>query len=269
MAIESWLALKYGILAQQADAESVRAAASARLDDARARLLPSQTAAQNYATQAQGYRDIQAGQTAVPVSESAIAENQARSNLLSTQSALLRESEKKYSPEFYRLQNEAALKALGGTSDQSIGAVAARAATYNLLSEEEKRRLSEGIEFRDSRVTRDPNIGKTYTGYNLGTARVPGPSGMQADVVPAMLTPGEAVLNQGAADHVGRDFIDFINQLGAQKMGMPYTGESPKKQQTSKSSERSKSDASSNKGAMAFADAVLGLLARGMTAPST
>lgn len=47
-----------------------------------------------------------------------------------------------------------------------------------------------------------------------GKAPKPGPS----DTVPAMLTPGEAVLNKGAAEHYGSDVIDHMNKMGLMRM---------------------------------------------------
>ena len=54
-----------------------------------------------------------------------------------------------------------------------------------------------------------------------GQTSVPGkmpPKGQNTDVTPANLTPGEAVLNRGAAEHLGRDVIDVLNAIGNIKM---------------------------------------------------
>ncbi len=54
-----------------------------------------------------------------------------------------------------------------------------------------------------------------------GKTSVPGkmpPKGQNTDVTPANLTPGEAVLNRGAAEHLGRDVIDVLNAIGNIKM---------------------------------------------------
>jgi hypothetical protein len=48
-----------------------------------------------------------------------------------------------------------------------------------------------------------------------GKAKKPGPT----DTVPAMLTPGEAVLNKGAVDHFGPDLVQHMNNMGLMKMG--------------------------------------------------
>ena len=70
------------------------------------------------------------------------------------------------------------------------------------------------------------NQARKPLGYETGTTKVPGkaPAKGNTDTVPAMLTPGEAVLNVGAAEHVGRDNIEKANQIGLAKMkgkGMP------------------------------------------------
>jgi hypothetical protein len=57
-------------------------------------------------------------------------------------------------------------------------------------------------------------------GHARGTSKVKGKGKPNKDTVPAMLAPGEAVLNQGAADHVGRNLIDVLNAIGAHKMTM-------------------------------------------------
>src|ERR1019366_6053550 len=50
-----------------------------------------------------------------------------------------------------------------------------------------------------------------------GTARVPGKG--SEDSVPAMLTPGEAVLTRGAAEILGRDTINQLNAMAAAGKG--------------------------------------------------
>ena len=56
--------------------------------------------------------------------------------------------------------------------------------------------------------------------YAKGTARVPGKGSGKVDTVPAVLAPGEAVLNKAAAEMMGRGTIAKANAAGARKMGM-------------------------------------------------
>jgi hypothetical protein len=53
--------------------------------------------------------------------------------------------------------------------------------------------------------------------YSKGTARVPGKGSGTVDTVKAMLAPGEAVLNKGAAEHLGRPMIAALNAIGMVK----------------------------------------------------
>ena len=57
--------------------------------------------------------------------------------------------------------------------------------------------------------------------YDQGATHVPGQGDGTVDKVPAVLAPGEAVLNKAAAEHVGRGTITALNAMGAAKMGMP------------------------------------------------
>jgi hypothetical protein len=60
----------------------------------------------------------------------------------------------------------------------------------------------------------------TNPGFSTGTSRVPGKGSPKVDSVKANLAPDEAVLNAGAADHLGRPVIDALNAIGMAKMGM-------------------------------------------------
>ena len=54
----------------------------------------------------------------------------------------------------------------------------------------------------------------------MGANRVPGQGTGKVDTVPAMLAPGEAVLNKHAAETIGRARIAAANAKGARKMGL-------------------------------------------------
>ncbi len=54
--------------------------------------------------------------------------------------------------------------------------------------------------------------------FAKGTSKVPGKGPSNKDSVPAVLAPGEAVLNSGAAQHMGRGAIAALNALGAHAM---------------------------------------------------
>jgi hypothetical protein len=61
---------------------------------------------------------------------------------------------------------------------------------------------------------------RQFQGFAKGTARVPGKGSGKVDTVPAVLAPGEAVLNKAAAEKMGRGTIAKANAAGARKMGM-------------------------------------------------
>jgi hypothetical protein len=68
-----------------------------------------------------------------------------------------------------------------------------------------------------------PSMGYLTTGYARGTPMVPG----SPDTVPAMLTPGEAVLTPRAAQHFGRGNIAALNAMlppVGQATAMPRAG---------------------------------------------
>ena len=69
--------------------------------------------------------------------------------------------------------------------------------------------------------TENHAMGTSRIDAKNGKTSVPGkmpPKGQNTDVTPANLTPGEAVLNRGAAEHLGRDVIDVLNAIGNIKM---------------------------------------------------
>ena len=63
-------------------------------------------------------------------------------------------------------------------------------------------------------------------GHASGTSKIPGEGSGKVDTVPAMLAPGEAVLNKGAAEHMGRGMIKQLNDLGLAKMGVAQDAKS-------------------------------------------
>ena len=80
------------------------------------------------------------------------------------------------------------------------------------------RTLDQGLNGLSQRSTGWSQLG--MLGLASGTSRVPGMGNGAVDTVPAMLAPGEAVLNRAASDALGRGLIAALNQRGAQKMGL-------------------------------------------------
>jgi hypothetical protein len=85
----------------------------------------------------------------------------------------------------------------------------------------------------DAQLWLNQNPSKTLTDYfaahpgqapaghlATGTSRVSGKGSGMVDTVQAKLAPKEAVLNAGAAEHLGRPVIQALNAIGVAKMGM-------------------------------------------------
>jgi len=69
-----------------------------------------------------------------------------------------------------------------------------------------------------------PGQGETNLLQRSKGGMVPGQGSGKVDTVPAMLAPGEAVLNKAAAEEVGRGNIKAANERGQMKMGMKDSG---------------------------------------------
>ena len=71
----------------------------------------------------------------------------------------------------------------------------------------------------------DPyGVKKKKLGLSTGTSKVDAPGDGTVDTVNAKLANGEAVLNRAAAEHLGRGFIEALNQAGAMAMGLDESG---------------------------------------------
>lgn len=91
---------------------------------------------------------------------------------------------------------------------------------------QELRFLSTGLNTEEKNILRDKisDIDRKRLGFNTG-GHVPGT--VNADTVPALLTPGEFVLNRGAVKNIGIDNLHKMNSRGRQKFadgGSPVSG---------------------------------------------
>ena len=59
-----------------------------------------------------------------------------------------------------------------------------------------------------------------YEGYSDGTSQISAPGNGTVDTTNAKLANGEAVLNRGAAEHLGQPAIQALNAVGMLRMGM-------------------------------------------------
>lgn len=88
----------------------------------------------------------------------------------------------------------------------------------------------QGMAAGDSMVGDDMGMDMDVAGMAAGGGTVPGGGDGTVDTVNAKLAGGEAVLNKAAADFLGRDLIDKVNQAGAIAMGLDQKPNQPRMQ---------------------------------------
>lgn len=200
----SLLNRKYGILGQQADAATLDAQAKARLEAAQTAGVEAQSKA-NLLAQVQGASStVSSGVTLDPVGDQL---RLAQAHLALTQGAGIR-SETDIQNDVNRRQQ--------GLYDQGLasGQFGTEGATGKYNVEIDRMHATGQISDAMWKAARGGY------GLRMGTARVPGKGDGTKDTVKAKLAPGEAVLNKGAAEHLGRGLIAALNKHGAAKMGM-------------------------------------------------
>lgn len=180
--VAAYLGTKYDILRQQANSDETLKRAQAALTTSQAETNPQEAAAR----EAQGYGAASQGK-GFGAYYSALAE---------TQPSLA--------------ASEVGLR--GAQGDEASATAAGTRAQTNFLGSGISPELLKLIQGR---------LGQG--GLSKGTSEVDGPApekgAATTDTTPAMLTPGEAVLNVGAAEHLGRGTIDVLNAIGQLKMG--------------------------------------------------
>lgn len=237
--IDGWLAQKYAILGKEADARDITARASAAYTNAQTGMLAGDQAlkAADVAGQNQ-LRTAQANSTNVTASL-APGLAQSEQTLRGAQSGLYGAETGKYNAEtqFMDTYNPALaagyLQRVGGFSNPTAPAAAGAGLTPTTggLGGSTMTRLGNSTagvigstDFAAGPLTADQqkrmDALPAIQGYAKGTSKVPGKGSGKVDTVPAMLAPGEAVLNRGAAEHIGRHTIDALNAVGQAKMGM-------------------------------------------------
>ena len=175
-------ALKYGLLAQNANTASAAQQSQAGLQAAQARAVGMLSPAQ-------------------------VAEMQARSSLLNQQAEGAKITNQ-FLPQTLQTGIDYQTQLGVGAGIQNTGLANDLGAPVRSVADE--------VNFR----RRTQGLGMTGPGYKKGTAKVPGKGDGTQDTVPAKLAPGEAVLNKAAAEHMGRGLIEALNKLGSEKMGM-------------------------------------------------
>jgi hypothetical protein len=205
-------AQKYSILQEQADAADRLSRAQAAATQQQVQLAPEEAAARNYATRGQGYSAIQQGSLfgvnagLAPMLAQSEASQRNASALDETTHAFNNQYQVQYNPDITQAATDRMYgpNASGGSLSANPGGGGySRPGMFDLSG------------------TPNTNvIGGNPVGYDAGTSQVPGVGDGKTDTQPAMLAPGEAVLNRGAAEHLGRDTISLLNAIGAHKMGL-------------------------------------------------
>ena len=216
---------KYNILQQNANAQSLDAAARANLANAQAGSIPATTAANVEESKARGSLYGKQGQEATARSGlyGAQAESEAVRNAWYPNEAAARIALDRSSS---NLNNS---NALAGPYNYSAGSLdpAVVGAAYS----KSQAQFNGGVApmtypggGAPSSMTVNSGAGMITqdddNSYRRGTARVPGRGPSNVDSVKAKLAPKEAVLNAPAADMMGRGLIAHANALGMARMGM-------------------------------------------------
>lgn len=228
MSIDGFLARKYAIMQQQADAASQNAQAEtdlvpARIGSLAARGVGDLASAGVAAAQAKSIGvNSQLAQDAAP---SEIAQRQAQTALTGAQAGLTTEQGKTVAlgnqpadPAFLRLLGAfqgvsipnnylKGLTSAGGITTPSVRTISSSITD----TPEQKAKRASAIDALNSGTL-------PAFGFSKGTKKVPG-SGT-GDTVPAMLSPGEAVINKEGAEHIGRGAIEAINAVGLIKRAL-------------------------------------------------
>lgn len=218
----AFLGEKYAIQQEQADAADRLSRANVGAIQQQTALAPDEAAARNYAARAGGFLSTQQGRLtgvnadlAPSLAQSEIGERSAQGQNLLAGADVQR----------YRI-------APNDDITQAANSL------WNIFNQRSGSGLSppQGGVWQGSSVLSPPPGGPPPPGdawqgssvlaphYSEGTSKVPGKGSGKTDTQPAMLAPGEAVLNRGAAEHLGRDTISLLNAIGAHKMGLDLGG---------------------------------------------
>lgn len=234
-------AMKYGIMQQQANADTTRANASANYDNARAGVVGAQAANDAALAKANiGHLGAQSqylgAQTAEQRSSTAAMDSYGRGNIFDRMSGggarggapggMLSSTPIASQPSLGAppMPSNFTTNASFNGAPKPAGPPKADWSQTNAASP------GAGVKsVQPSYQDKDPEGGGVrMSGLKKGTARVPGKGSPKKDTVPAKLAPGEAVLNAPAAQMAGRGNIAALNRAGATQMGMrPGPGNMP------------------------------------------
>jgi hypothetical protein len=201
---------KYDILQQQADAQT-------GLENAQASVLPGDAAARQALQRAQAFQTNQTAQQVAPLAQAQLQQTQAGIGETGARAG------------YYGALGRATLDPLSAPSALELHSFAtqygypsgrlnvqpgANGGLTGTQGGEAAGGLAPGAFSADNKLHLDGG----EPGYSKGTAKVPGKPNGNKDTVKAKLAPGEAVLNKGAAEHMGRGLIGVLNAIGQHKM---------------------------------------------------
>ena len=263
MSFNGFLAQKYDILQQQADTNAREAQARIENMGAQTGEVAANAASQRGLAGAQAYHTTEQGKTVAPLAQSAIRTGAAGVDLTGAQMRHTDATTGTVAPlAAATIGHQGAAAGLLGA--QKAGQEFQTELDRNPTGEDTARPFVEqhggwgtgtgggGVNYTQSSIYGQPqaqpqkpaaptfnvldnsplqSAGAAFHFLNDGTSNVPGQGDGTKDTTPAMLAPGEAVLNNEGAELVGRDTIEVINKLGlahrAAKqgagMGMPAT----------------------------------------------
>lgn len=243
---------------QRAGTVNPLAQAQIGLSGAQATGILGSLGSENALRGAQTYETQQRGATLQPLANSSIASNaanineaNARSNLLNTQSSVAGQQTQPYDPFHLRVfYNVLQGKNNGNILDYTPGddeqQVQGHAKGTAMVKPSKPMKGGKGgmpqpaglmgalpslMGMSGGSMTPNPQGAPAAMGaFKTGVSKVPGHGSGHVDTVPAMLAPGEAVLNKGAAEHMGRGAIETLNAIGLHKMGMAPGAPQPAQQ---------------------------------------
>ena len=241
---------KYEIMGQEASARSRLADAQAGLTGAQTAAYPQESAARAYAERGAGFNAFAGGnlQNVNAGLAPGLAGAEEAQRYGAAQGSIADAYARRYSTIPFAAGGYAADQAFGrgGNPGDLSGGASSSGGTPSLgYSSPSSGVLQFDTPFAGSSASQNMNppgirpVSGRYE-FNAGTSDVPGKGSSKVDSVPAKLAPGEAVLNAAAAEHLGRSTIDFLNAIGAHRMGL--VGAQPDTRDVSTPAKGSKDD---------------------------
>lgn len=213
--INSALALKYRILGQQADAQTMQANAMAGEAAERTRLMSGNAYAEQALRHAQAMQATEAAKMVAPLGQSEIGMRNMQTNMMPQQVASeigLRDAQTMAIPLAFPQGQQPANPARPGMGmGMSVNPGVRPVGNMGGGS---------GYNANPTGYAGSSNYTDLTKPHLATGGMVKGPGDGTVDTVDAKLANGEAVLNKGAAEHVGRPVIDALNFIGQMKMGM-------------------------------------------------